>query len=390
MSRIKVCVIGIPRGLSYYSGESTRILNLAQNIRLNGCDVHLMVPDFPSGKVLSFPLLEGLHIHSFKGLIPTLYASLLPQHIASLARLHRQEGFDVIYANLLWGGFAAMVAKRFLRVPVVFDPHDWFFLSALGLQSFGDILERRIAATAESLVITGTCLRQFLMRRGVGPEKIRTISNGVERQFAMEGVDNSRVNAIRNLIGATENVPVVVYVGAMLPYKGLRILLKAAREYSTLGVRTILVGDGPILKELQNYSFGSGLGKYVHFFRHVSRDQLRHIIDSSSIGIVCTLETPYGAFNQPLKVFEYFARSKPVIASKLPGTSEIVKDSVNGVVVPPGDPKSIAAAIRDLISDDEKCRNYGREGRRIVLKEFTWDKLSLKLLKTLEQVAGQR
>jgi glycosyltransferase involved in cell wall biosynthesis len=97
---------------------------------------------------------------------------------------------------------------------------------------------------------------------------------------------------------------------------------------------------------------------------------------------------PYPAlpdfYFSPLKVFEYMAAGRPVVASAIGQLKELLEDGVNGMLVPPGNPAAIAAALERLYCDEELRGRLGQAAREKVVREHTWDNVAQRLLQLCE------
>jgi glycosyltransferase involved in cell wall biosynthesis len=83
----------------------------------------------------------------------------------------------------------------------------------------------------------------------------------------------------------------------------------------------------------------------------------------------------------PLKVFEYMAAGLPVAASRIGQIGEVIRDGVNGLLLPPGDPEALAAALERLCRDRALRMRLGQAARATALKEHTWDAVAGKILR---------
>jgi glycosyltransferase involved in cell wall biosynthesis len=91
----------------------------------------------------------------------------------------------------------------------------------------------------------------------------------------------------------------------------------------------------------------------------------------------------FAHYASPLKLFEYMASGRAVIASDLPSTAEIVEDGVNGLLYPPGDVQALAAALKRLHEDAALRERLGKAGREQALGQFTWKARARRILAAL-------
>ncbi|MBN2190500.1 MAG: glycosyltransferase family 4 protein [Candidatus Aureabacteria bacterium] len=154
----------------------------------------------------------------------------------------------------------------------------------------------------------------------------------------------------------------IVYFGRLSPEKGVLTLLKAAKD---IGVELDIIGDGPIKGDIESFIRSNGL-ENVRLRGFLGREELREEVRESFAAIV-----PSECYeNNPRSVLEAFALGKPVIASKIGGIPEIVKDNRTGLLFEPGDISGLAGKIRYALENPEKFAEMGREARLSAEKDY--------------------
>jgi rhamnosyl/mannosyltransferase len=186
---------------------------------------------------------------------------------------------------------------------------------------------------------------------GIDPEVI-ALSDGVREEAAR----------IRARLGA----PLLLFVGRMVPYKGLDVLLRAM---DGIDARAVLVGEGPLKAEWQQLAHDLGLGERVQFPGEVSNQELVALYHACDLFVLPSI-TRAEAFG--IVQLEAMACGKPVVSTLLPsGVPWVNRDGETGVVVPPGDVPALRTAVRSLLSDRALRLSMGENGRRRVAAEFT-------------------
>jgi glycosyltransferase involved in cell wall biosynthesis len=172
----------------------------------------------------------------------------------------------------------------------------------------------------------------------------------------------------------------VGFVGSLKPWHGLATLVEAfARLRPGRGVRLLVVGDGPGREGLEADLSARGLLAAAHFAGAVSPGDVPGWLASMDIAVA-----PYPPLQRfyfsPLKVYEYMAAGLAVVASRIGQLEQVIRDGVNGLLVPPGDATALAAAIERLGSDPELCVRLGQAARATVLEEHTWGAVAGRIL----------
>jgi len=154
----------------------------------------------------------------------------------------------------------------------------------------------------------------------------------------------------------------VLTVARLDPQKGLHDLVAAAALVPE--ARVMVVGEGPERRALETRIAHLGLGDRVHLLGF--RSDVPDLLAGSDLFVLPSLFE-----GLPLSILEAMAAGKPVVATAIGGNDEAVVDGATGLLVPPGDPRALADAIRALLRDPERRRRLGEAGRRRAEAEFS-------------------
>jgi glycosyltransferase involved in cell wall biosynthesis len=167
--------------------------------------------------------------------------------------------------------------------------------------------------------------------------------------------------------------PTVAFAGRLMPLKGVDVLLNAMALVAGRipDSRLRIIGNGPDESRLRSLVRELGLGEHVSMYPHVTRAELDEL--SGSAWVVA----------QPSRYREPFAnitsetmmRGTALVATNTGGTPELVRDGVNGFLVPPGDPAALADRLIRVLSDRDGAERMGAEGRAFALRELTTDRM---------------
>ena len=164
--------------------------------------------------------------------------------------------------------------------------------------------------------------------------------------------------------------PLILFVGRLRYYKGLPYLLQAMQS---LAARLLIVGSGPLEKELRRQVQQLGLQEQVFFAGHVADEDLPAYYQAADIFV---LPASHRSEAYGLVQLEAMAAGLPVVSTELgTGTSFVNQDGETGFVVPPRDAQALAQALNRLLADPALRRAMGRRGRQRVLKHFSIDKM---------------
>jgi glycosyltransferase involved in cell wall biosynthesis len=154
------------------------------------------------------------------------------------------------------------------------------------------------------------------------------------------------------------------------------------------GLHGVIVGGlsgEPDLDRARTLALDLGVGDRVRFTGQVEPSHVASLLAEATILVLPTVATPSAVYTSPLKLFEYFAAGKAVIASDLPPIREIVRDGDNGLLFPAGDADALAAAIRRLLDDETLAASMGRRAFANA-EEYSWRRRAERLERFLHQV----
>jgi glycosyltransferase involved in cell wall biosynthesis len=268
--------------------------------------------------------------------------SLGPRGARAMARLVRdlqRERPSVFHAHLAWPLAARLplCAALVARVPAVVATFHLFPPAPLRRTTLlqGRLLARRMGRAIAVSQAIATSLEDAL---GWPPRKIEVIRNGID-------VERFRGTADRGLhrdLAAGSDDLVFLTVARLDRQKGVDVLLRAVQ--SVYGARFVIVGAGDERAQLEHAAESLGVRERVLFLG--PRDDVPALLAASDAFVL-----PSRFEGTPLALLEAMAAGKPVVASAIPGTDEIVADGETGLLVRPNDSDALAAALRRVVSD---------------------------------------
>ena len=246
-------------------------------------------------------------------------------------------------------------------------------------------------------------LRGALFRRVDG---FIVVSEGIKDDLvARHGVDPRRVLVVGNAVNTTRFQPIAkqsacrrleleserpraVFVGNLVEWRDFESLLQATRLLlETVPMFELLVvGDGPARGSFEARAKALLPARTVRFAGEVPHTDVPFHIAASDFGLLP--ERVRSLDISPLKLFEYLSCGRPVVAFDVPGL-DIVRTLGTGILVPPGDPGTLAAAMARLIGSPELVREMGRTGRAFVERERSWSSVARKTSAYLAEKAAR-
>ena len=299
-----------------------------------------------------------------------------------LVRIIKTEMPDVVHTHTSKAGLLGRVAAKITKVPfIIHTPHGHVFFGHFGpiLSKIFLWLERFLAPLTNRVVaLTDGEGKDYTDLSVYSKDKLVKIHSGVDiEKFKQEPV--SAIEKKRSL-GISRNGLVVGYIGWLIPTKGPMHLLKAMEDVWQNYDDTILVfiGKGDLDVALRAEALKSSANGRVHFLGW--RNDIDEIMPIFDILVLPSLNEGMGRV-----LVEAMAAGKPVVASRVGGIPDLVQDDYNGLLVPPGDEKALAASIKLLIDDPEKAKMMGQHGRELCL-HFSLERMIEKIDNLYEEL----
>jgi glycosyltransferase involved in cell wall biosynthesis len=236
-----------------------------------------------------------------------------------------------------------------------------------GLAPLRFLPDRLIGRLLDRVIAVSEAARTFLIRgKGYRPDRVTVVPNGRDLSVFTPG---SARESVRKELGLDRAVPLVGVVGRLEPQKGHVYLLDAwpAVTRALPDARLLLVGDGALRGALAEQARERRVTDSVIFAGF--RADVPRLLDA--VDVLC-LPSLYEGL--PLTAIEASAMARPVVATAVDGTPEVVRDGHTGRLVPPADAPALAGALLDLLRDPEGARRLGRAGRDWALARFDLDR----------------
>jgi glycosyltransferase involved in cell wall biosynthesis len=326
----------------------------------------------PSGKTEGF-----LKIFGGKAVvIPYLKRDVsLLEDLAALVRLYiicRREKFDIVHTHTAKAGFIGRIAAKFAGTPaVIHTPHGHDFYGYFG--SLGSrlviILEKIAALFADKIAVLTAIEKMDMLKYHIcAAGKVEVFHSGMDfSEFEKPDVDIVKSKSEFN-IGPDDHV--VGMVGRLESIKGFEYFIDSAKIVlsSIPNTRFLIVGDGSLRSSLEERSRRLGIEDKVIFTGW--REDMPRIISMLDVLVLASLNEAVGRV-----LLEAGVAGKPAVATAVGGIPEIVKDGETGILVPPGDPEGIAAAVTGLLKDPRKRRAMGLAAREWIKSNFSEEKM---------------
>ncbi len=294
-----------------------------------------------------------------------------PRHYLSLKKIMKSGGYDLIHIHLWNPGSCryAFFAANHLNIPIVTTEHDPFELTGVKRQIKNICLKK----TSQTITISQDNYGLLGEYYEVPDRRLKLVHNGIEIDRFLD------TEKCQNLPIQKDEI-VITCIAELHPRKGHKFLLRAFKklqeEVPHIKSALILVGQGPIEKELkEEYSDKNN----IHFLGW--RNDIPQILRSSDIFVLPSLKEAFG-----LVILEAMASEVPVIATNTGGAVDIIKDGKTGYLVPPSSSEKITEAIRLILQNADQKRDIIASALENVKQNFTAERMTQNTIEVYDKI----
>lgn len=370
----RVFYVGSPELFSR-GASAIHIMKMCQAMAKLGVTTTLLIPTYRSHgemyqyygvqssfKIVSFPYFANSSLRNIThGVAAAVYAG------------GRKREFDLaVTRNIVF----ASIAANFYGIPTVYDAHHPLVTGARVLfNSF------RRSRNLVRFTVNSRGLGDIYLKAGLPPEKLVVAHNGVDLEGYRSLPDKAKARAD---LGLPADKKIVCYSGNIYEGRGIENLIDIAPSMN--GVKFLVVGGlEEEVKRCRSLANERGAGN-IKFTSYVSHHMVPLYLAASDLLVMpytsrMTIRggTPAQDFTSPIKLFEYMASGRPIVATSIPSVSEILEDSVNAVLVQPDSADELEKGINRALEDPALAKRISRRAAEDV-RRYTWEERAKKLL----------
>jgi glycosyltransferase involved in cell wall biosynthesis len=276
-----------------------------------------------------------------------------------LLRLLRRERIDVLHAHMfgsnLWG---TLIGRGALVPVIVAHEHGWAIETTSPLRRFVD---RQVIARWSNAFVTVSeeTRRRMIDRGGIDARSVVLVRNGIPSPPPGPAGD------LRAELGIARDAPVIGTAAVLRREKALDMLLRGAALLTSRfpGLRVLIAGEGPERPGLERLRDCLGLGDAVVFLGF--RADVPAVLATTDVAVFSSASE-----GSPLAVMEAMEAARPIVATRVGGVPDLIEDGVQGILVPPGDPSALAAAVARALEDQAAGAAMGMRARERRRRSF--------------------
>lgn len=290
--------------------------------------------------------------------------------------------------------FSIAIVAKILRIPFILEINapmayekKMFGKSAVKLSSIGWLFERLMINYADILYVVSNQLKEFYIERNVPSWKIHVIFNGVDEKKINISYSSNKISAEYDL----QDRKVLGFVGSFHYWHGVEqlqsFIMKILSRYDNTAF--LMVGDGPLKHKMECFVKENRISDNVIFTGYVEYDNIPSYLAAMDI-VLAPYPNHKLFYYSPIKLFEYMAAGKSVIATSIGQIKEIIEDGVNGILFEAENYDEMLEKSYLLLQDDSLCRRIGAEARKTIERNYTWGHTAKELNRIIEcEVIGK-
>ncbi|MFC1525517.1 glycosyltransferase [Candidatus Latescibacterota bacterium] len=281
----------------------------------------------------------------------------------------------LLHCHWTISGLVGYLATRLRRCPLVLSVRgsDVHLLGG----RLGSWLNRCICQRMDAVLAVSQDIADRLVASGVDRGRIHVVPNGVDARFC----PGDRLAARRSL-GLPEGAFLALFVGLLVPVKGVDLLVDAFRRGLPEDARCVLVGDGSLELQLRHMANERGIGERIVFAGRRPSGEIPAWMQAADVLVLPSLSE-----GRPNVVLEAQSCGIPVIATRVGGTPELISEGETGILIEPGDVEMLGHAIQRLAADPALRERMGIAARRRVESSgLTWAATAAKVREVYRQI----
>lgn len=284
-------------------------------------------------------------------------------------KILKKKQIDFVYERYAFFGWMGACLTKIYKVPFLLEVNEISGLKRTRgqvLVGLSNWMEKKIFQKADAIIVVSDFLKKLIILKGIPANKIFVIPNGVDINKFNSDIN---VNAETLINGSVTDKVILGFVGNFVKWHNFDFLLNTFKEINENGnLILLLVGDGPVRNEIENLIQKNNLKNYVIITGSVNHTTVPEYIQLMDICII-----PHSnEFRSPIKMFEYMAMGKPVIAPKVAPIEQVICSGINGLLFIPNDKCSFCKCLFELIGDPKKRIKLGDNAKKDILSNYLW------------------
>jgi glycosyltransferase involved in cell wall biosynthesis len=370
-------------------GSAVHIDGMVDALRARGHDVTVLAPAVATAAAEApASRLTRLRRRLPRAFHEALELAYNAPEAVRMARAIRRQRPDVIYERSNVYTIAAALQAARHGIPRIVEVNAPFFLErskhgGIALPAVARWTEDFAWRRADAVIAVTDVLARIVERSGVPRDRIHVISNGIDA--ALLSPERVRPGA-KDRLGWGDRI-VLGFTGFVREWNGLEGVVDLLALPGNESLALLVVGDGTARAAIEERAAQLGVTARLHFTGRVDRDAVASWTSAFDIA----LQPAANPYASPLKLFEYMAMRRAIVAPDQPNIREVLRHEVNALLFAPGDVGALAAAVRRLARDEVlRARLADAAADTVRQRNMTWSHNAARVAELAEQLARSR
>ncbi len=369
--------------------EGVHIMGVVDSFRKMGHTVDILSPTSARGSGAGPPRKSGMLTYlashapeiAFE-MMELGYNFILKKRMADM---FKAKNYSFVYERTALLNYASVDFCAARNIPIFLEVNFTADMPLVRKRSailspLANFVDQKILRGSSHNFPVSNYLKDHMVKRGIPADKITVLTNAADPEIFRPGVSGEAVRQKYHLEGKT----VIGFVGGFYPWHGLQLLVNAMElaVQSAPSLSALLIGDGPMRPELERMIREKKLENYFHFTGKVVHDELPNFTAAIDLGVMPD-SNEYGS---PMKIFEYMAMEKPVVAADYGPLRDGIDPDVHGKLFKPQSVSEFARCLVEMANEPEKRKQMGKNGRERIVKDRNWLNQSKKIIEIYENI----
>lgn len=371
-------------------GQNVHIDEIINALRQLGHEVRVVAP--ASSTAQDFGSSVGW-VGRLKSSLPKALYEMLEMGYSVLAYARLADAIrefqpDALYERYNLFLFAGIWARQRFHLPLLLEVNapiaeERAKYDGIALKRIAGWAQRTVWKNADRVLPVTHVLGEMVREAGVLEERIFVIPNGINEDHFRHVPDPGRIRSEYGIEGRL----VLGFTGFVRSWHGLDRVIRWMASQERKDIHLLVVGDGPAREDLENLSKDLGLDGHVTFTGLVQRERIPELVASFDVA----LQPAVVDYASPLKLFEYLALGRPVVAPLQKNLLEVLDEDENAVMFDPEDPEGLESALSKICTDPELRRRLGLASMNTIReRKLTWRDNAIKITNLIGSLKNGR
>ncbi|MEK6964461.1 MAG: glycosyltransferase [Nanoarchaeota archaeon] len=227
---------------------------------------------------------------------------------------------------------------------------------------------------ADAIIAVGEKEKESFTRKGIHPDKIHVIPNGVDMGLFKPRPKDS----LRKKLKLPLQKKIILFVGSLLSIKGIEDLVATLKNFPD--ATFVIIGNGPLRSYVQKEL------PHAYVLGTQSREKTAEYMSAADLLVISSHSE-----GRPNTLYEALASNLPIVATEVGGIPELIRNGENGILVPPKSPMMLREAIRELLKNEKLLNKIGSQGRKTIEQhKLTWEEHARRLIEVYKKVVKKK